>query len=113
MNAARNVTATFTQQHTLAVSVVGNGVVTSSPPGISCPTDCSEAYLSGTIVDLTATPASGWVFTGWTGAGSCQVVMNAARNVTATFMPPHSLTVTVGAGGSVTSAPAGIACPGD
>jgi hypothetical protein len=41
------------------------------------------------IVNLTATPDSGMVFTGWSGActgtGACQVLMSQARNVTAIF----------------------------
>ncbi len=96
----------------------GSGAVTSSPPGISCGTDCSEAYTSGSSVTLTATPANGSAFSGWasacTGTGSCTVTMTAARNVAASFSTSasHSLTVTkAGTGtGTVTSSPAGINC---
>ena len=68
----------------------GAGTVTSSPPGISCGTDCAENYLSFTEVTLTATPASGSNFTGWSGggcsgAGSCTVTMLDATTVTAGF----------------------------
>src|SRR5262249_27465757 len=67
----------------------GSGTVTSSPPGISCGTSCSATYAPGTDVTLSATPAAGSSFAGWTGActgtGSCQVSMDAARSVTATF----------------------------
>ena len=51
------VTARFTVL-TLKVtrSGTGRGRVMSSPPGIDCPTDCSEAYTRGTMVTLTATP---------------------------------------------------------
>lgn len=75
---------------TLTVTRVGNGTVTSSPAGINCPTDCSEAYATGTIVTLSAIPSSGSVFTGWSGggcngAGSCILNVNAATTVTATF----------------------------
>jgi subtilase family serine protease len=90
MNAAESVTATFTQlSYTLAVSVSGNGSVTSSPGGINCPGTCSSTYLSGTPVTLTATPAGGASFSGWsgscTGTGSCQVTMNSLQSVAATF----------------------------
>ena len=67
----------------------GTGTVTSSPAGIECGVDCSEALDEGTVVTLTGNPSSGSTFTGWSGActgtGTCQVTMSAARNVTATF----------------------------
>ena len=117
MDQARSVTATFTQLFTLSASVAGSGSVTSVPAGIDCPGDCSEDYLSGTSVALTATPSSGWQFTGWsgdcTGSGACNVTMDQARSVTATFTQVFTLTVSVTGSGSVTSAPAGIDCPGD
>jgi len=79
----------------LDVSVSGSGTVTSNPPGISCPGDCSEVYPSGTPVTLTATPAAGWVFAGWGGAcagqgNPCTLTMTADRSVTATFTTPGS-----------------------
>ena len=36
----------------MTVAVVGSGTVTSSPPGISCPSDCSESFAYGTPVVL-------------------------------------------------------------
>ena len=90
MNAAQSVTATFAQpQYTLDVSVAGNGTVTSSPPGISCPSVCTMNYSSGTSVMLTATPTGGATFNGWggacTGNGSCLLTMNSIESVTAMF----------------------------
>jgi subtilase family serine protease len=90
MNAAQSVTATFAQtQYTLDVSVSGNGTVTSSPVGISCPSVCTMNYASGTSVMLTATPAGGATFNNWggacTGNGSCLVTMNSMESVTAMF----------------------------
>ncbi len=123
MSAARSVTASFTiTTHTLSVSTAGtgSGSVTSSPAGINCPGDCSEAYNYNTMVTLTATPTAGSDFAGWsgdcTGTGSCVVTMTQARSVTATFtLQTFTLSVsTDGTGsGSVTSSPAGINCPGD
>ena len=47
MNTAQSVTATFAQtQYTLNVSVAGNGTVTSSPTGISCPSLCTIQLLA-------------------------------------------------------------------
>lgn len=74
---------------TMSVSRVGLGTVTSSPAGINCGSDCSENYADGTVVTLTATPASGYAFTGWggdcSGTSACQVTMNGAASITATF----------------------------
>jgi hypothetical protein len=101
MTTARNVTATFnstsggggggTSSYSLSVSRngTGTGTVTSNPSGVSCGSDCSQSYSSGTSVNLTASPASGSTFAGWSGActgtGSCTVSMTTARTVTATF----------------------------
>jgi hypothetical protein len=93
MNQARSVTATFTiQQFTLTVTKAGSGsgTVTSNPSGINCGTTCDAPFNSNTVVTLTATAATGSVFSGWSGSGcsgtgTCQVTMNQARSVTATF----------------------------
>ncbi len=80
---------TPTQTLTVATSGNGSGTVGSSPAGINCGATCSHAYATGTGVTLTATPASGSVFSGWSGAcsgtGACNVTMSQARSVTATF----------------------------
>lgn len=80
------------QTYTLTVSRAGDGsgTVISSPTGINCGADCTAPYNSGTLVTLTATPASGSIFTGWSGGvcsgtGSCTVTMDTAKSVTATF----------------------------
>jgi hypothetical protein len=124
MTGDTQIAATFeVQQFSLTVTKAGtgDGTVTSSPAGITCGGDCSEAYPNGTSVTLTATPASGSTFAGWSGGGCngaepCTVTMTADTTVTATFnMQQFSLTVTkAGRGsGTVTSSPAGIACGGD
>ena len=74
----------------LTVTVSGNGSVTSSPAGITCPgAACTMNVPEDTAVTLTATPGSGASFSQWGGAcsgsGSCVVSMTTARSVTATF----------------------------
>ena len=95
----------------------GTGTVASADAGIACGATCSATYASGTVVTLTATPAANSTFTGWsgdcTGIGTCQVTMDQARSVTATFaLAPTTLTVTVAGAGTVKSNPIGITCPG-
>jgi uncharacterized delta-60 repeat protein len=92
MTDARSVTAAFTlKQFTLSVTRqgAGSGAVTSSPAGIDCGSDCSQAYDIGTAVSLTATPAPGSTFVGWSGScagsGACNVTMTSTRSAIATF----------------------------
>jgi hypothetical protein len=97
MSSDQSVTATFTAsapppQQTLTVSLAGtgSGAVHSSSTVISCPGTCSGGFAQGTVVTLTATPASGSTFTGWSGGGcsgtgTCMVTMGANQGVTASF----------------------------
>jgi hypothetical protein len=101
----------------VAKSGDGTGTVTSSPAGIDCGSTCSAAFAPGAPVTLTATPASGSTFTGWSGAcsgtGTCVVTMNADTRVTAGFgASSYTLSVTVvgSPGGAITSSPSGIDC---
>jgi hypothetical protein len=63
--------------------------VTSTPAGIGCGSDCSEAYPEGASVTLTAVPEPGSTFAGWSGTcagtGTCTVLMDASKSLTATF----------------------------
>jgi hypothetical protein len=98
----------------------GSGSVTSTPSGINCDTsntDCAENYDTGTSVTLSASPAAGSRFGGWSGAGcsgtgTCQVTMSQARTATANFIKVWDLTVTKTSSGSgtVTSSPGGVSC---
>src|SRR5215813_4951845 len=56
-------------QFTLLVTLTGSGSghVTSSPAGIDCPNSCTANFTVGTVVVLTASPASGSTFSGWSG----------------------------------------------
>jgi len=78
-----------TTDHTLTLTRSGQGLVTSSPAGIACDPDCLASFSDVTTVTLTALPASGYGFTGWSGAcmgtGSCTLTLDTDRAVTATF----------------------------
>ena len=83
----------------LTVTRTGGGSIASSPAGISCGSTCSASFASGTSVTLSATPATGSVFTGWSGGGcsgtgSCVVMLTSATMVNAAFAPAP-VTVTV------------------
>lgn len=119
MEAARAVTATFElEREPLTVVLQGSGAgrVTSDIGGIDCPGACTEAYVRGAAVELTATASPGSRFAGWGGAcsgtGTCNVTVSSATNVSAQFIARQALTVaTVGSGaGVVTSLPLGIDC---
>lgn len=124
MDQARAVGTTFTPvvsqpNYGLALTIAGSGAVTSQPAGINCPTTCSADFPAGTVLTLSAAPASGQSFAGWTGActgaaASCSVTLSQARSVSASFSPvagvDFALNVTASGGGTVMSAPVGIAC---
>lgn len=67
--------------YSLSTSVVGSGTVSPS----------SGSYSEGSNVTLTATPASGWSFSNWTGDASgssnpLSVTMSSDRSITAVFV---------------------------
>jgi DNA-binding beta-propeller fold protein YncE len=91
---------------TLSVSLSGpgSGSVTDATGAIACSPTCSHTYPIGAVVTLTATPATGSDFAGWSGGGcsgtaTCQVTMTADTAVTAAFTPapPASGAPTAGA----------------
>jgi hypothetical protein len=114
MDATKSVTATFTlKQFVLTLNTVGSGTITASPAPVN------GTYAAGTVVSLTATPAAGSQFSGWSGActgtGSCSVMMNAAASVTATFaaLPPpppqqYTLTLSTVGTGSIGALPGSV-----
>jgi alpha-tubulin suppressor-like RCC1 family protein len=123
--ASASTTLTVRELVTLSVvrSGAGTGTITSNPPGISCGTDCSEAYDSSSSVTLTATPDGSSTFFGWVGCESvsgstCTVTMGTARTVTAVFDLRRFVLTASKAGlggslGSVQSSPSGISCGTD
>lgn len=91
MSGPRNVTATFSSQYQLTVTLAGSGTGTVNATGIVCPGDCVETYPAGTMVTLSeGNVPPGSVFIGWSGdciaaAPTCTVTMDQVKNVTATF----------------------------
>lgn len=116
VHAAFNVAARIL---TVTKDGTGSGTVMSNPPGIDCGSMCASAFNKGSDVGLSATPAAGSTFTGWSGdcsgTGACAVSMSANRDVTASFadIADFALEVSITGTGSVSSSPAGITCPGD
>jgi hypothetical protein len=113
MNNARNVTAVFLPTYALSVSVTGNGTVTSNDGTINCGSQCSSTYVSGTMVILTANPASQWMLASWSGCDSvngnvCTVTMDRARSVST--VQRFALSVSLVGGGAVTSADGYVNC---
>lgn len=91
----------------------GSGTITSNPAGVNCGTSCIASFAPGTAVNLTASPAPGSTFSGWSdacsGAGSCNLTLNSDDFVTATFgspgdfsVQPASVNLTAQHGGQVT-----------
>ena len=77
-------------RRSLLVQTTGSGVVTSRPPGISCPPTCEAAFVAGEPVTLFAKPNAGQTFTGWTGAcagtdGTCALLMDDTKRSSANF----------------------------
>ncbi|NLD95195.1 MAG: hypothetical protein GX639_21300 [Fibrobacter sp.] len=115
MTGNKSVTANFTV-HTLpkyTLTAIANpttgGSVSLSPSG--------GTYDSGTVVTLTASAASGYDFSSWSGSitgtsTSIMVTMTGNKSVTANFfhvLPKYNLTTTVqpSAGGSISLSPSG------
>ncbi|MBN1935986.1 MAG: InlB B-repeat-containing protein [Anaerolineae bacterium] len=84
MDGPKSVIASFSPNgYLLNITLDGSGTVTKNPD--------KSVYQSGEVVTLTATPATGWTFTGWSGdlSGSVStktITMDGDKSVTASFM---------------------------
>jgi hypothetical protein len=111
---------TCKQNSTLTVTEVGQGTVANTDGKINCTNGggtCSASYAIGSAVTLNATAASGWTFSGWSGACSggnpCNLVMNSNLTATANFataVPNFTLTLNEVGQGTVISTDGTINC---
>jgi len=111
MDGDKTVTANFSPEgvttYTLTISINGQG--TTSPP------EGDYTYAEGTVVDISANPASGWQFVNWSGdTGTIDdindpditITMNGNYAITANFseLPQYTLTIDVDGEGSTSGA---------
>jgi pectate lyase len=93
MDAAKSVSANFAPAgYTLTVNKIGSGSVGRF--GYNTPV---STYPAGTALWMTALPAAGWSFAGWSGdlaglTNPAQITLSANRIVTATFTPDSGTT---------------------
>ena len=83
MDGDKSITANFSKV-TCILTISLNGTGTTDP------TAGTRAYDAGTVANLTATPASGWKFDGWTGditatTSATTVTMNSDKTAVANF----------------------------
>ena len=105
MNGNKNITANFSNsmipQYSITLTST-NGTVAKSPN--------QTLYDSNSLVQLTATPNTGYTFTGWSGGATgssnpVNVTMNGNKNITANFaIKQYSITLT-SANGTVAKNP--------
>ena len=95
MNSNKTVTANFVKKkYALTTSVEGEGTISEKVIKAGTATD----YNSGTVVELTATPSSGWKFKEWSGdltgtENPKEITIDKPKTVTAVFetLPPFYL----------------------
>ncbi|HEX5929683.1 MAG TPA: hypothetical protein VFY48_09840 [Solirubrobacterales bacterium] len=83
-----NAVRTFGQQVLTVTNANPAGGTVTGSGGISCGTTCSANFLHGAAASLTATANPGYAFAGFSGActgGACNLTMDAAKAVTASF----------------------------
>lgn len=105
INSDKTITAVFVQipTYTLSIAINGEGSVDPAPGNYT--------IRENETVGLSATPAEGWRFIGWTGgvsspdSATTTVVMDGNKNIIANFAPRDSFALTVNIEGSGSTTP--------
>ena len=100
---SESVVANFKPLRQLTLTQAGAGTVLATPAG---------PYADGTVVSVTATPASGWSFVGWQGdatgsANPLSVTLAADASIQAVFQQQFSIQALTAGQGQVQLSPAG------
>lgn len=93
------------------VSASNKGTVTDNSSAIKCGAKCTASFTKNTVVKLTATAKTNFIFSTWTGACSgvtCNVKMDKAKTVTAVFLPIEKKVKPLTIGSQVSAIPAKI-----
>lgn len=93
-----NINPVNESEFTVSIQKEGKGGIIASVTGATCGQNCdskSVSVTSGTIMTFTASPDTGYTFSGWsgdscTGVGICQVTISSDTIVKATFSPLES-----------------------
>jgi hypothetical protein len=119
------VIATFDAQEiiespSLRVLKTGEGAVISNPAGIACTgaktgAECEANFEVGKMVTLTASPATDYAFSAWSGCTehvglTCLVLMDKAKTIKVTFVKTPLLTVEKAGSGYGKVTAMGISC---
>ena len=105
MTGDMNVTAFFTENHyTLDIAVQGSGNVTMDP--------IQTSYIYGQVVQISAAPATGWMFSHWSGdcngsSNPTAITMTCDKSIMANFTitSGYTLTIVIQGSGNVTTNP--------
>jgi hypothetical protein len=105
MDETKVIHAVITQDYyTLTCTNIGNGEVNQ-------PSNTSTYHLSGTTLEIFATPLPGWIFTGWTGDASgaenpLTITMSEDKSIDSVFTPiPYTLDISTTGNGTVFVSP--------
>ncbi len=110
-------TAVFEGAQQLRVTNRGSSSDRVIGAGIDCGETCERSYATGAEISLTAVPASGSAFAGWSGdcsgSAECRLTMDGNKYVNADFQAQvqHRLYVRTYGTGTVLAEPAGGLCP--
>jgi hypothetical protein len=86
-------------KYTLDITIVGSGTVSDSNNNIDCNLSCSKIFNYGTLINLVATPNSGYTFSKWEDNSSIlsktQFSLTANKSVIAIFIQTFDLTINI------------------